>query len=205
MSTAIVTTAPSMDDDCLTWDDQLVKPIGNMIMPMQLGDNGVVHVTKFGVERENGFQLGRQSLMCYGDMVVVPHVFLLSLPVVTTKLVEGEEVGFYSASKCDLLATVVSTKSDTQLSGQMALVPMTGSVKAMNLLSSEAKLQHEAASATQIFRKMWQQKIIRSEVEKSVTFTDIELFKQMQECGSRIMRLAKEKEVTGERWSLPEW
>lgn len=185
----------------LQWEEgTLLKPIQNKMMHIQLGSPEFVgHVTKLGVEtKDGGLKLTRTSMLSYGDVIVVPFMFILLEPV-TRIVVDGEELEFYDQRHTKILAAVVSTKGIVESAFRPAILEVGGADSVESLLSADADIQYTAAQWKRQFAVHWTQSVIV--FDKHVTFTDAAFILMSEEEGKRIKE--RKAEVTSKTGEFP--
>lgn len=186
-------------DEPLLWEGQLIKPLHNMIMHTKLGlrdIDGMKHVTKIGVQTKDGIQIERTTLLLYGDVLVLPLLFILLDPLFVACEAGGGAQEFYCARRSKFLAAVLSTAGVINQESALALLPMAWADSRRNLLSTAPHTQHVAAIARQNFRKVWTAGL--KTMEDHIIFTMDDVIEEAERQGNAIMRRKQQSLSSGE-------
>lgn len=189
-----------MTEERLVWEAHSIQPLQNLIMHTKLGSvdtEEVKHVTKIGVHSKNGILIDRTTLLSYGDVVVLPLLFVLVDQVMVVSESNGEEEEFYCPSSSQFFATVLSTAGAVSEDRQLALLPMAAADSKRNLLNTAPRFQHAAAVARQDFTRVWTRGVMK--MDEYVVFTNDEVLHEAQRQGEAIMRRKRECSQRGER------
>lgn len=187
----------------IAWEGVLLRPINDIVMCAKLGFDGtdsIVHITKLGFDGEAlPMSIARNTLLWYGDMVVAPLLFVLSLD----DAFDGDGLNVQpSQVRCIAAPVRIEGVTPSTESPAFVVLDLHAANGVQYLPCSEASIQYAAASAKASFQAFWTENAVLS--DSCVTLKDATAMVEALAHGVELMkRIPDTHEGKGHSHSCP--